>query len=71
VVTTAIAALVTTGVFAPIVIASITFSGLTELSASGLWWPALQAISAPAFAIGALFVALALAIRAASRQPAG
>jgi len=71
VVITALAALVTTGVLAPIVIASITFSGLTALSTSWLWWPALQAISAPAFAIGALFVALVLALRAASRPPAG
>ena len=68
VVLAAVAVLVTTGVLAPLFIASVSMSGLTTLSRSWLWWPALQAISAPAFAIATLFVALVLALRQSSRQ---
>lgn len=71
VVIAALAVLVTTGLLAPLFIASASMSGLTALSHSWLWWPALQAISAPAFAIAALFVALVLALPRPSRQPTG
>jgi hypothetical protein len=68
---TSIAALVTTGVFAPLVISSVSMTGLSALTRSWLWWPALQAISAPAFAIAALFAAMVVALRHPSRQPSG
>lgn len=61
-----LAALVTTGVLAPLFIASASMSGLVALSRTWLWWPALQAISAPAFAVAALFVALVVALRRSS-----
>ncbi|HVC41555.1 MAG TPA: glycosyltransferase family 87 protein [Candidatus Saccharimonadales bacterium] len=56
-------ALLTTGLIAPIVIASVSMTGLAALSRTWLWWPALQLISAPAFAIGALFLILVVALR--------
>jgi hypothetical protein len=62
----ALAVLVTTGILAPLFIASVSMSGLTTLSPTWLWWPALQAISAPAFATAALFVTLVLALRQSS-----
>jgi hypothetical protein len=65
----ALAVLVTTGLLAPIVIASVSMSGLMALSHTWLWWPVLQAISAPVFAMGALFVVLLVALRRPSRQP--
>jgi hypothetical protein len=71
VVIAAVALLVTTGVLAPLFIAWVSMSGLTTLSSTWLWWPALQAISAPAFTTAALFVALALALRGSSRQAIG
>jgi hypothetical protein len=69
VVVASVAALVTTGVVAPLFISSASMSGLTALSRTWLWWPALQAISAPAFAIAALFTVLVIALRRSSRQP--
>jgi hypothetical protein len=68
VVIASLAVLATTGVLAPLFIASVSMSGLTMLSTSWLWWPALQAISAPAFAISGLFVALVIALRKSSRH---
>jgi hypothetical protein len=66
-----LAALVTTGVLAPLLIGSASMSGLIALSHTGWWWPALQVISAPAFAIAALFVVLVLELRRhSSRAPA-
>jgi hypothetical protein len=67
----AVAVLVTTGVLAPLFIAWVSMSGLTKLSSTWLWWPALQAVSAPAFATAALFVALALALHRSPRQALG
>jgi alpha-1,2-mannosyltransferase len=58
-----LAVLLITGVLAPIVIASVSMPGLIALSHTWMWWPALQLISAPAFAIAALFVVLVLELR--------
>ncbi len=58
-----LAVILTTGVLAPLLIASASMSRLTALSHSWLWWPALQVISTPAFTIAALFVVLALEVR--------
>jgi hypothetical protein len=63
VVVAALAALVMTGLLAPLFIASASMAGLVAVSRTWLWWPALQLVSAPAFAIAALFVVLALALR--------
>jgi hypothetical protein len=60
------AALVTTGVAAPLFIAFTSMPGLITLSHSWWWWPALQLVSAPALAMVALLVVLALELR---RQP--
>jgi hypothetical protein len=62
-VVTAVAVVVTTGVIAPIFIASTSMAALTTLSHSWLWWPAMQLISTPALAITALFVVLFLEMR--------
>lgn len=60
------AALLTTGVAAPLFIAFISMAGLITLSHSWWWWPVLQLVSAPAFAMMALLVVLTLELR---RQP--
>ncbi len=68
-----LAVILTTGVIAPLLIASASMSGLTALSHSWSWWPALQLISTPAFAIAALFVVMALEVRSGpitAHQPA-
>jgi alpha-1,2-mannosyltransferase len=65
-----VAVLLVTGLLAPVVIASVSMSGLTALSGSWLWWPALQLISAPAFAMAALFVVLAVELPRHSRRAA-
>jgi len=57
------AVLLATGVAAPLFIAFTSMPGLIALSHSWLWWPALQLVSAPALAIAALFVVLAVALR--------
>ncbi len=61
------AALSVTGLLAPLFIASASMSGLIAVSRTWLWWPALQLISAPAFAIAALFVVLGIALRRQAR----
>jgi hypothetical protein len=66
-----LAVLLTTGLLAPVFIASISMSGLIALSRTGWWWPVLQLISAPAFATAALFIALVIALRSSSRRPTG
>jgi alpha-1,2-mannosyltransferase len=71
VVITAVAALVTTGLVAPLVIGWVSMAGLTAVSHTGWWWPALQVISAPAFTIAALFVGLVLALRRQSHPVTG
>jgi hypothetical protein len=58
--------LLTTGVAAPLFIAFTSMPGLIALSHSRWWWPALQLVSAPALAMAALFVVLAVELR---RQP--
>ncbi len=60
------AAVLTTGVAAPLFIAFTSMPGLIALSHSWWWWPMLQLISAPAVAMAALFAVLAIALR---RQP--
>ncbi len=60
-------ALVTTGLLAPLLIGSVSMSGLIALSHTALWWPALQLISAPAFTIAVLFAVLVLELRRQSR----
>lgn len=66
-----VATLVTTGLLAPLVIGSVSMSGLIALSHTGWWWPAMQLISAPAFTIAALFVLLVLELRRQSRSLTG
>jgi Glycosyltransferase family 87 len=66
-----VATLVTTGLLAPLVIGSVSMSGLIALSHTGWWWPAWQLISAPAFTIAALFVVLVLELRRSSRALTG
>jgi hypothetical protein len=66
-----LAALVATGLLAPLVIGSVSMSGLIALSHTGLWWPVLQLISAPAFTIAALLVVLVVELRRPSRRTAG
>ena len=58
-----LAVLVTTGIIAPLLIASASMSGLTALSHSWSWWLDLQVISAPALTIAILFVVLMLETR--------
>ena len=58
-----LAVLVTTGILAPLFIASTSMSALIALSHSWSWWLDLQLISAPAFTIAMLFVVLMLEIR--------
>ena len=60
-----LAVILTTGILAPLLIASASMSRLTALSHSWFWWPALQVISTPAFTIAALFIVLALEVRSA------
>jgi alpha-1,2-mannosyltransferase len=59
VVITGIAVLVASGFAAPVLISVGSMPALTALSHSWGWWPALQLISAPAFAMAAFFVVLA------------
>jgi hypothetical protein len=66
-----LAALVATGLLAPLVIGSVSMSGLIALRHTGLWWPVLQLISAPAVTIAALFVVLVVELRRPSRRTAG
>jgi alpha-1,2-mannosyltransferase len=63
---TAGAVVLTTGVIAPIFIASTSMASLTALSHSWLWWPAIQLVSTPVVAIAALFVVLWLEMRHAT-----
>ncbi len=58
-----LAVLLTTGILAPLFIASTSMSALIALSHSWSWWLDLQLISAPAFTIAMLFVVLMLEIR--------
>lgn len=71
VVISGLAALVATGLLAPLVIGSVSMSGLIALRHTGLWWPVLQLISAPAVTIAALFVVLVVELRRPSRRTAG
>jgi hypothetical protein len=61
------AVLLTTGVAAPLFIAFTSMPGLIALSHSRWWWPALQLVSAPALAMAALFVVLAVELRRQAR----
>jgi len=60
---TSIAVVVTTGLLAPLLIASASMVELGTLSHSWSWWLDLQLISAPALSMAALFIVLARELR--------
>lgn len=59
--------LAATGVVAPLLIDTASMTGLIAVSRTWLWWPLLQLISTPVFAIAALFVTLVFALHRQSR----
>jgi hypothetical protein len=58
-----IGSLVATGLIAPLVYTAVTPERLAALSASPLWWPFLQLLSLPAFAVAALLVVMTRIVR--------